>query len=143
MPVLKTDPFPIALAAERALDRRRLLRAAGAAAVLVVGGEWTARRRHAALPAPLVLHDPGALAIGATRDLTTPDGRDVLAVRLDSGTIVAFDRRCPHLGCPVRFAATRGRFECPCHRAAFDACTGAVLAGPAREGLTPIEVQIA
>ena len=132
------------IADERRLDRRRLLCAAGAAAVLALGGEWLARRRPARVPpGPVVLDDPGALAVGAACEVTTAEGRPALVVRLDPSTVVAFDRRCPHLGCPVRWVAERGRVECPCHRAVFDPRTGRVLEGPPREGLTPLEVRVA
>lgn len=138
------DPFPIAAAAERALDRRRFLCAAGAAAIAVLGAEWIARRTPAApVPARLVLRDAAALAVGDARALETAAGEQALAVRLDVATVVAFDRRCPHLGCPVVWDAARGHFECPCHRAVFDARTGRVLAGPPRRGLTPIALEIA
>jgi Rieske Fe-S protein len=135
--------FPIEADAESTVDRRRLLCGAGAAAALVVLGEWSRRARERAVPAPgpAVLADPGTLAVGEARALTTTDGRAAVAVRLDAETVVAFDRRCPHLGCPVRWAGARGRFECPCHRAAFDARTGAVLHGPPRTGLTPVTVR--
>lgn len=137
------DVFPPALAAERTLDRRRFLRAAASATVLVSVGEWVARRDVAAPPpvrrVALPAVDP--LAVGEARSIATPDGTDVLAVRLDADTVVAFDRRCPHLGCPVVWAAARERFECPCHRAAFDARTGRVLFGPPQHGLAPVEVE--
>jgi Rieske Fe-S protein len=138
------DAFPIGAAAERTLDRRRLLSGAGAAAALVVLGKWAGAARVAPPPGPVVLDDPetlGTLAVGDARALVTVDGRDAVAVRLDADTVVAFDRRCPHLGCPVRWAGERGRFECPCHRAAFDARTGAVLYGPPRTGLTPVPLR--
>jgi len=61
-------------------------------------------------------------------------------VRLDADTVVAYERRCPHLGCPVLWSAERGRFECPCHHAAFDARTGRVLFGPPRRGLAAVPV---
>jgi Rieske Fe-S protein len=80
------------------------------------------------------------LAVGEARALAMPEGIQVLAVRLDADTVVAFDRRCPHLGCPVVWAAARARFECPCHRAAFDARTGQVLFGPPRRGLGRVEI---
>jgi len=137
------DGLPIAGRAGRTLDRRRLLCGVGAAAALAAVGEWAgrARRRAASAPGPVVLPDAGTLAVGDARALTTTDGRDAVVVRLDADTLVAFDRRCPHLGCPVRWAAGRGRFECPCHRAAFDARTGAVLHGPPRTGLIPVPVR--
>ena len=122
---------------ERMLDRRRLLRAAGAATLAAVAGEVLARRPHGTPPAtPVAVPD---LPVGAAHTVPVVGG-EVLAVRLDEATTVAFDRRCPHLGCPVVWAAERGRFECPCHRAAFDPRTGAVLFGPPARGLTPIEV---
>lgn len=133
--------FPTTVLDERRLDRRRFLWAAGAGTLLAFVGDRFGRAREAAGDAPLV--SPGALAslgAGEARGLTAVDGRDVLAVRLDADTVVAFDRRCPHLGCPVRWVAERGRFECPCHHAAFDARTGAVLFGPPTRGLTPATV---
>lgn len=141
---MKRETFPIVTSEERALDRRRFLQAGGAAALLVLGGEWAARRRRApAASPPLVLEDADAIMVGTAREIVAPGGRDALAVRLDDATVVCFERRCPHLGCPVRWATARGRFECPCHAAAFDARTGAVLTGPPRRGLTPIPLDIA
>jgi Rieske Fe-S protein len=141
------DSFPSALALERSLDRRRLLRTAGASALLVAAGEWAARRARRAHAAPLEVllaaDQALALGIGEARALRIPDGREALAVRIDASTVVAFDRRCPHLGCPVRFVAERARFECPCHHAAFDARTGGVLFGPPRRGLEAATVRIA
>jgi Rieske Fe-S protein len=61
-------------------------------------------------------------------------------VRLDDGSLVAYDRRCPHLGCPVLWSAESARFECPCHHATFDARTGSVLFGPPRRGLAPAKI---
>jgi Rieske Fe-S protein len=139
----KPDAFPIAATAEQGLDRRRFLCAAGSAAALVLVGEWGAKRLDAAASASseeVRLDAASELQIGAARVLGEPSGTQVLAVRLDESTVVAFDRRCPHLGCPVLWSAERGQFECPCHHAAFDARTGAVLYGPPRRGLTPITI---
>jgi nitrite reductase/ring-hydroxylating ferredoxin subunit len=138
--VIRDDSFPIGVEAERRLDRRRFLCASGAAAIAVLGGEWLARR---ALDAPVRLAVPAGLPRGEARALTTADGREVLAVRLDEATVVAFERRCPHLGCPVVWSATRARFECPCHRAAFEARSGRVLSGPPRRGLRPVVLEVA
>lgn len=134
--------FPITAAGEQRVDRRRFLSVAGCAALLVAGGEWLARRGEAAAAAPrAILSDTLAgLAIGETRVLAAGAG-EVLAVRITAGETVAFDRRCPHLGCPVVWAAARQRFECPCHHAAFEARSGRVLFGPPRRGLTPAVVR--
>ena len=135
-------PFPPTTADERRLDRRRFLGACGAAAALAVLGNRVGRSAEHALTRPADIVEPhglDGLAVGEARDVLAADGRVALAVRLDADTVVAFDRRCPHLGCPVRWSAERGRFECPCHHAAFDARTGAVLFGPPTRGLTPAE----
>jgi len=138
--VVKGTPFPRVLVEERRLDRRRFLCAAGAAAALAAGGELLA---HALGDPPPVepRRVPGTLAPGETCTVPVVAG-EVLAVRLDADTVVAYDRRCPHLGCPVVWAAARGRFECPCHRAAFDARTGEVLFGPPRRGLRAVAVEV-
>lgn len=139
-----SDPFPIAAADEQRLDRRRFLCAAGCAAVLALGGEWAARRAARHGEPPIRLESDAAtanLAIGEGRTVAAADGREVLVVRVADGETVAFDRRCPHLGCPVLWAAERARFECPCHHAAFDARTGEVLFGPPRRGLAPAVVR--
>jgi Rieske Fe-S protein len=137
------NAFPIAAAEERRLDRRRFLGAAGCAALLVAGGEWLARGGDAAAPLTLAPRDVAGLAPGDTRTVAAADGNAALVVRLSANEVVAFDRRCPHLGCPVVWSAANGRFECPCHHAAFDARSGRVLFGPPRRGLTPALVRSA
>jgi Rieske Fe-S protein len=138
--VLKSVPdFPLSLPAERSLDRRRLLKLAGVAAVAALGAERFATHD----PSPRRAVRVDALdppAPGTARAVTGADGGEVLVARLDADTVVAFDRRCPHLGCPVVWSAEHARFECPCHHAAFDARTGRVLFGPPRRGLAPVAV---
>lgn len=127
-----------------AFDRRRFLGMAGCAALVAAAGEWLGARVDAAVrTAPDVdLPDVAALAPGTAHDITATDGRATLVVKLDDDEVVAFDRRCPHLGCPVLWSAEHGRFECPCHHAAFDARTGAVLYGPPRHGLTRARLRV-
>jgi nitrite reductase/ring-hydroxylating ferredoxin subunit len=135
-----TSRFPIALADERRLDRRRFLAALGTAAVAVAGGRWLARRtveRSSGTPAPVAA--AADLAPGDAR-IVSRTGGQALVVRLRDGATRAFDRRCPHLGCPVVWAPERERIECPCHGAAFDPRTGHVLFGPPRTGLTPLPI---
>ena len=142
LPDTSATTFPTTQAGERRVDRRRFLSVAGCAALLVAGGEWLARRGAAAAAAPRAIapRDLAGLAVGEVRTLAAGDG-EVLAVRLAAGDVVAFDRRCPHLGCPVVWAAARARFECPCHHAAFDARSGRVLFGPPQRGLTPAVIR--
>ena len=137
--------FPLAEDAERRLDRRRFLALAGCAAVLAAAGEWIAAQSSDGAAAPLEIEwtEPSPLAPGEASAVSAADGRETLVVRLAAGEVVAFDRRCPHLGCPVLWAPERNRFECPCHHAAFDARTGEVLFGPPRRGLRPATVRLA
>ena len=133
-------PVPAALAEARRLDRRRFLVACGAALAAAGTGTWIERRPVPPAAPPAVPPEMVAdLAPGAARVVARPDG-ETLVVRLADGGLAAFDRRCPHLGCPVVWAAARDRFECPCHHAAFDARTGAVLFGPPRAGLAPMPI---
>jgi Rieske Fe-S protein len=140
-----TSDFPVRAADERRLDRRRFLGVAGCAALLVAGGEWLARRSEAAATMPLTLDpvDTRALVAGEARAVQATGGGEALVVRLSADEVVAYDRRCPHLGCPIVWSAANARFECPCHHAAFDARTGRVLFGPPRRGLTPALVRSA
>lgn len=138
----KGETFPIREDAERQLDRRRFLGVAGCAALLVATGEWAGWRAAEAQPLELALAGDADLAPGEARPVAATDGREGLVVRLADGEVVAFDRRCPHLGCPVLWSAERERFECPCHHAAFEARTGRVLFGPPRRGLEPAKVRI-
>jgi len=131
---------------ERDIDRRGFLRTATVAAAAVLVAEWQASRL-AAHPAAQssgdCITDAATLAPGEARALAlggTPDA--LLVVRLDAETVVAYDRRCPHLGCPVLWSKDRRRFECPCHSAAFEASSGRVLQGPPRRGLEPVAIEL-
>ncbi|MGN6428225.1 MAG: Rieske (2Fe-2S) protein [Leifsonia sp.] len=57
-----------------------------------------------------------------------------------AGTVVAFSAVCTHQGCTV---APQGKeFDCPCHGSKFDAATGDVLNGPARNPLTKLKATV-
>lgn len=57
------------------------------------------------------------------------------------GTILGFTAICPHQGCLVA-EVMDNEILCPCHQSLFSATDGAVIAGPAQEGLAPASVQI-
>ena len=136
-PHSKSNPF------NDDIDRRRFLGFAGCAAVLAAAGEWLGVRAEAEIRSSpeITLPDLSMLTPDEAHEITAADGRATLVVKLDGGDVVAFDRRCPHLGCPVLWSREHARFECPCHHAAFDARTGGVLFGPPRHGLTPAIVR--
>ena len=68
-------------------------------------------------------------------------GSDPIVVSQPSaGTVVAFSAVCTHQGCTV---APQGKeFDCPCHGSKFDAATGDVLNGPARNPLTKLKATV-
>lgn len=77
---------------------------------------------------------------GAARFSDPRTGDPSIVIQPRAGKFVAFDAVCPHAGCTVEYDKPAGLFVCPCHNSQFSAATGAVEAGPAPTGLTPITV---
>jgi nitrite reductase/ring-hydroxylating ferredoxin subunit len=72
-----------------------------------------------------------------------PTERDpAVLVRAQTGEFYAYGQRCTHRACSVNFDRRTNRFECPCHRGAFDLATGQVLQGPPRRPLEQIELEL-
>lgn len=59
------------------------------------------------------------------------------AVHRAAGGYRLFSAICPHLNCVVHWNNSEQSFDCPCHGSRFG-CDGAVLNGPAIEGLKPV-----
>jgi Rieske Fe-S protein len=100
---------------------------------VAVGAGLFRRAGHEEAPARRVAASlrPGEAAVFAY-----PTGDDpAIAVRLPDGTLVAYSSVCTHLGCAVLWSSARGNLECPCHKGAFDARSGSVVAGPPQRGL--------
>lgn len=57
------------------------------------------------------------------------------------GSILGFTAVCPHQGCLVADVIDN-EIICPCHQSLFSATDGAVIAGPAQQGLASASVQI-
>lgn len=57
------------------------------------------------------------------------------------GDYKAFTAICPHQGCLVS-EVSDNQVLCPCHGSLFSAEDGSVLAGPARQGLTPAGIVV-
>ena len=137
-------PAGTATGAAPLIGRRTFLCTAAVTGVSALLGEWWGRThvpaipKVASFPVARAADLPPGDAVSFTIVGTTIPG---VLVRLDADTCVAFDRRCPHLGCPVQWSRERARFECPCHAAVFDGSTGRVLAGPPRRGLRLIELE--
>jgi Rieske Fe-S protein len=73
----------------------------------------------------------------------SPLGYGVLVVNLGP-RLQAYDRDCPHLGCPLTWVPEDKQIECPCHGSRF-ASDGALLNPPATTGLNtwPVTVEAA
>ncbi len=77
---------------------------------------------------------PQLAAVGGSVTADAPGAPFPLVVlRVSATEVVAFDARCPHLGCAVRGASQL--FICPCHGSLF-ALDGTVKGPPATSGLT-------
>lgn len=67
-------------------------------------------------------------------------GKPIVVSQPSAGQVVAFSAVCTHQGCTV---APQGKeFDCPCHGSRFDATTGDVLNGPARDPLPKLKAQV-
>ncbi len=65
-----------------------------------------------------------------------------VAVARVGGKLYAFDELCPHGSCPLSAGMLTGTsIMCQCDASKFDITTGAVLEGPATEGLSLYEVR--
>jgi thiosulfate dehydrogenase (quinone) large subunit len=81
--------------------------------------------------------------VGGSAAFNDPATGDTsLVIQPRPGTFVAFDAICPHQGCTVQYFASQNRFICPCHQSAFDATSGALLSGPAPQGLRSIDLTV-
>ncbi|MEO1592251.1 MAG: ubiquinol-cytochrome c reductase iron-sulfur subunit [Cyanobacteria bacterium J06632_22] len=65
----------------------------------------------------------------------------VVAQAGDPSALQAVNPTCPHAGCTVAWETDSGEMVCPCHNSRFSA-DGAVLQGPANEGLEAYAVSV-
>lgn len=116
-------------------DRRSFLTVAGFAAVaagtgLSVSGCSSSASTPGAAPAELAL---------PVADVPVGGGfifkeADYVVTQPEAGTFRAFDKTCPHQGCPVT-AITDGEIVCRCHNTHFSITDGSVIKGPSLKGL--------
>jgi Rieske Fe-S protein len=83
------------------------------------------------------------IPVGASRTFEYPaPGSHAIVVRLSNDRLVAFDRACTHLLCPVVAEPDRGRLHCPCHNGNFDIETGRPTSGPPERPLARIHLDV-
>ena len=67
-------------------------------------------------------------------------GQKAIVARPTAESAKAFSAICTHQGCTV--APSGGKLNCPCHGSVFNALTGAVEKGPAKQALPSISVKV-
>jgi Rieske Fe-S protein len=134
------------------VERRTVLQVSG---VLAVGGVLAACGGGAG-------SEPSGAAAGVASDSAGPSGEGaaiasvgdvpvgggvvndevaIVVTQPSDGSIKAFTAVCPHQGCLVS-EVVDNEIICPCHDSRFSAVDGAVLQGPATEGLAAASVVV-
>ncbi|MCC8358350.1 QcrA and Rieske domain-containing protein [Salinimicrobium sediminilitoris] len=65
-----------------------------------------------------------------------------ILIHLEENEWRAFEQKCTHLTCAVRYRKTENKIECPCHNGWFSADTGEVLQGPPPRPLPQLDVVV-
>lgn len=83
--------------------------------------------------------------VGEMRQFAIDNGaREIpyILIHLSDNEWKAFEQKCTHLSCAVRYRADIDQIECPCHNGYFDARTGAPLQGPPPRPLPELGVSV-
>ena len=92
---------------------------------------------------PSKIEGAEAMRVGTALNFRYPGENDTaILIRAADGQYYAYEQKCTHLTCPVYYAATDDRLECPCHEGGFDVHTGSVLYGPPPRPLGTIEIEV-
>lgn len=97
------------------------LKALGALALLELGGAGFLFLRSHTLDGEF----GGVITVGAVEEfipgsVVEYEEGNFFLVRNKEGGFLSIYRRCPHLGCTVKWVADKEKFYCPCHSASFD-----------------------
>lgn len=130
------------------MERRTVLAMGGAVAAGTVlaacgsgdaaGGEASAAAVAAAPPPEGAVASVSAVPVGGGYVNTDVA---VVVTQPEAGTYNAFTAVCPHQGCLVS-RVVDNEIICPCHNSRFSATDGAVISGPAQEGLAAAKVAV-
>ena len=81
------------------------------------------------------------LAVGGVAAFTNPQNNEPSYIlQPKAGAYLAYSGVCTHQGCTVGYDKPSNQFACPCHGARFDAASGDVVRGPARQALSKLSV---
>lgn len=140
--------FPIDSAQDLYVARRDFTKFLGLTSLaFVVGQFWIAlrnrwRQSRGALPL-VAIGKLSDIPPGAARTFHYPTEADpAILLRVDDGTLLAYNSQCTHLQCPVLPNIDARRLYCPCHRGYFDMHSGQPLAGPPRRPLPRIAITV-
>ena len=84
----------------------------------------------------------GEVPVGAMKQFAVKGRLEVpyILIHLEENVWRAFEQKCTHLSCAVRYRQDIKKIECPCHHGYFDPSTGRVLQGPPPRPLPQLEV---
>ncbi len=92
------------------------------------------------MTAALILRDlifgkknPAAKVFDPSQNMLTPQLFKNIGITLGN-FLLPIPRRCPHLGCALKWNAAERSWDCPCHGSRFDEC-GTLLNDPAQHDL--------
>jgi cytochrome b6-f complex iron-sulfur subunit len=88
--------------------------------------------------------DVDDVAIGEFKQFVVEGNKGIpyILIHLEENEWRAFEQKCTHLSCAVRYRHDIGQIECPCHRGYFSANSGAVLQGPPPRPLPQLTVKV-
>jgi cytochrome b6-f complex iron-sulfur subunit len=120
------------------MNRRKFLKTLAVSGGVAVGGALLAGcgPQSGALTLDLTKSENQTLAtVGGTLalDATSLDGQGILLFRSTDTSVLAFSRKCTHLGCTVG-GFDSGITTCPCHGSQYDT-GGNVVRGPSQSSL--------
>jgi len=128
------------------LDRREVLVRAGlvsmgvaAAGVLAACGGSPDTPADDAPAAGGALAQVSDIPVGGAISAKDADGKPIILLQPEAGTVVALSAVCTHQQCTV--APEDDELRCPCHGSVFD-LTGANVSGPAPSPLPEVDVHV-
>lgn len=82
--------------------------------------------------------------VGGMKEFSITDSKTIpyILIRLSDNQWRAFEQKCTHLACAVRYVDEEKKIQCPCHNGWFNAETGEVIQGPPPRALPQLNVVV-